>query len=50
MPSREDTITASESQLSEEIRSVKLDLPNQNVVKADTERARFISKEHYDSM
>ncbi len=36
---------AAESQISEDIRSVKLDLPNQGVVRADTERARFIKKE-----
>lgn len=27
-----------------------LDLPNQNVVRADTERSRFIGKEHFDIM
>ena len=45
-----NTVTQSESQLSEDIRSVQLDLPNQNVVKADTDRARFISKEHREAM
>ena len=31
-----------------DIRNVALDLPNQNVVRADTERSRFISKEHFE--
>ena len=44
------TAVPSESQLSEDIRSVKLDLPNQNVIKADTDRARFITKDHHDAM
>ena len=41
----EESIT--ESLLSEEIRSVKLDLHNQNVIRADTQRARFITKENH---
>jgi len=39
-----------ESLMSDEIRSVKLDLQNQNVIKADTERARFISNQHHSAM
>ena len=35
---------------SADIRNVALDLPNQNVVRADTERSRFIGKEHFDIM
>ena len=35
---------------SADIRNVALDLPNQNVVRADTERSRFITKEHFDIM
>lgn len=44
------SIMTLESQMSEEIRGVVLDLPNQNVVKADTDRARFISKDNHDAM
>ena len=48
LPQKDDTVT--ESQLSEDIKSVKYDLPNQNVIKADTERARFIPKDNQEAM
>ena len=33
-----------------DIRNVPLDLHNQNVVRADAERSRFVGKEHLDAM
>ena len=33
-----------------DIRNVPLDLHNQNVVRADTDRSRFVGKEHLDAM
>ena len=33
-----------------DIRNVPLDLPNQNVVRADAERSRFVGKEHQEAM
>lgn len=46
LPREEATILNESSLVTDDIRNVKLDLPNQNVVKADSERARFITKEH----
>ena len=38
------------SKKNEEIRSVKLDLHNQRVIKADASRSRFIEAEHQEKL